>query len=143
MNFLTLFFQSIVNFVRRNPLLVLLLVILAVGAPSLLRGIASFIFIFIGGILLLLFIFALVMRWRIYKLQRQMQDQFKRAAGGPDAFYTFYNQARQQQQQQQQQQQRRNANPAEGDVRVHKTGDVPEKRISGNVGDYVDFEETK
>ena len=140
MKFLTLFFQSIVNFVRRNPLLVLLLVILAVGAPSLLRGIASFIFIFIGGILLLLFIFALVMRWRIYKLQRQMQDQFKRAAGGADGFYTFYNQARQQQQQQQQ---RRNANPTEGDVRVHKTGDVPEKRISGNVGDYVDFEETK
>ena len=31
----------------------------------------------------------------------------------------------------------------EGEVRLHKTSAAPEKRISTEVGDYVDFEETK
>ena len=31
----------------------------------------------------------------------------------------------------------------EGEVRVHKTAGTPEKRVSKDVGDYVDFEEEK
>ena len=31
----------------------------------------------------------------------------------------------------------------EGEVRVHRTAGTPEKRVSKDVGDYVDFEEEK
>ena len=31
----------------------------------------------------------------------------------------------------------------EGEVKVHKTPGMPEKRVSKDVGDYVDFEEEK
>ena len=31
----------------------------------------------------------------------------------------------------------------EGEVKVHKTPGTPEKRVSKDVGDYVDFEEEK
>ena len=31
----------------------------------------------------------------------------------------------------------------EGEVKVYKTSETPEKRVSRDVGDYVEFEETK
>ena len=31
----------------------------------------------------------------------------------------------------------------EGEVRVHRTSGEPEKRVSKDVGDYIDFEEEK
>lgn len=42
MNFLTAIIDGLVRFVQRNPLTTLVILILAVGAPALLRGIALF-----------------------------------------------------------------------------------------------------
>ena len=33
--------------------------------------------------------------------------------------------------------------PREGEVKVRRTSGAPEKRVAEDVGDYVDFEETK
>lgn len=128
MNFITAFFDSLVAFVRRNPLTVLLIVLLGLTAPALLRGLATLILYAILGFLLLVVVLALSLRWRIRKVQRQMQEQF-----GPDyhehtgASYRWTNRKRHD----------------EGEVRIHKTSATPEKRVSAEVGDYVEFEETK
>lgn len=134
MNFITAIIDSLVGFVQRNPLTTLLIIILAIGAPALLKGIALFILYFLMGIVLLAIILMLAFRWRIYKVRRQMEEQFgeqgrtqggfrPRNSGSPFA--------------------ERERGGREGEVRVHKTAGTPEKRVSGDVGDYVDFEEEK
>ncbi len=115
MRFLAVILDALVAFVQRNPLFVLCVVVLALAAPSLLKGVAAFVLYMFVGFLLLIGILLLLFRWRIYRVQRGMEEQSGRG-------------------------QRRSR---EGDVRVHKTGGVPEKRVSRDVGDYVEFEETK
>lgn len=117
--------DALVGFVQRNPLTVLLILILALGAPALLRGIALFILYFFMGIVLLVVAGLLFFRWRIYKVQRQMEEQFGKGMG-PESPFTG-----------------RTRREKEGEVKVYKTTQAPEKRVSNNVGDYVDFEETK
>ena len=136
MNFFTAIIDSLVGFVQRNPLTTLLIVILALGAPALLKGIALFILYFLMGIVVLAIVLMLVFRWRIYKVRKQMEEQFgegfgeqtrggfrQRNSGSPFAD--------------------RERRGREGEVRVHKTAGTPEKRVSKDVGDYVDFEEEK
>ena len=136
MNFFTAIIDSLVGFVQRNPLTTLLIVILALGAPALLKGIALFILYFLMGIVVLAIVLMLVFRWRIYKVRKQMEEQFgegfgkqtrggfrQRNSGSPFA--------------------ERERRGREGEVRVHKTAGTPEKRVSKDVGDYVDFEEEK
>ena len=136
MNFFTAIIDSLVGFVQRNPLTTLLIVILALGAPALLKGIALFILYFLMGIVVLAIVLMLVFRWRIYKVRKQMEEQFgegfgeqtrggfrQRNSGSPFA--------------------ERERRGREGEVRVHKTAGTPETRVSKDVGDYVDFEEEK
>ena len=136
MNFILAIIDSLVGFVQRNPLTTLLIVILALGAPALLKGIALFILYFLMGIVVLAIVLMLVFRWRIYKVRKQMEEQFgegfgeqtrggfrQRNSGSPFA--------------------ERERRGREGEVRVHKTAGTPEKRVSKDVGDYVDFEEEK
>ena len=136
MNFFTAIIDSLVGFVQRNPLTTLLIVILALGAPALLKGIALFVLYFLMGIVVLAIVLMLVFRWRIYKVRKQMEEQFgegfgeqtrggfrQRNSGSPFA--------------------ERERRGREGEVRVHKTAGTPEKRVSKDVGDYVDFEEEK
>lgn len=134
MNLIMLLIDSIATFIRRNPLLCLILVMLALLAPSALKGIAAFILYFILGILLFGVIILLTIRWRFRRLQREMQEQF--GASGGFRTYGAYGPSQQQQQQRQQPKQ-------EGEVKVYMTNETPEKRIAGDVGDYVEFEETK
>ncbi len=127
MRFLLAIIDALVGFVQRNPLTVLVIVILAIAAPAVLKGIAMFVLYIILGFLLLGVVGLLTFRWNVYRVRRDMQDRFgegfdasgrgDQASGGG---------------------QRR-----EGDVKVRKTTAAPEKRVSKNVGDYVDFEETK
>ena len=67
MNFITAIIDSLVGFVQRNPLTTLLIVILALGAPALLKGIALFIMYFFMGLVILAVVIMLAFRWRIYK----------------------------------------------------------------------------
>lgn len=133
MNFLTAIIDALVGFVRRNPLTVLIILILAIGAPALLRGVALFFLYFIMGIIVLGLVLLVLFRWRINKVRRQMEEQFgegfdPRNFGGQQAGSPFGGDARK---------------PREGEVKVRKTAEAPEKRVSRNVGDYVEFEETK
>ena len=134
MNFFTAIIDSLVGFVQRNPLTTLLIVILALGAPALLKGLALFILYFLMGLVGLAIVLMLVFRWRIHKVRRQMEEQFGEGFGEQGGF-----------------RQRNSGSPfaererrgREGEVRVHKTAGTPEKRVSKDVGDYVDFEEEK
>lgn len=132
MRFVTAFIDALAGFVQRNPLTVLLIVVLAVGAPALLRGLALFILYFIMGLLFLGVALLLLFRWRLHRAQREMERQFGEGFGPRAGFGG------------------QGASPrggtrrgAEGEVRVHKTSASPEKRVAEDVGDYVDFEETK
>ncbi|MCM1151342.1 MAG: DUF4834 family protein [Alistipes sp.] len=125
MRFFAAIVDALVLFVQRNPLTVLFLFVLALVAPSLFKGIAAFILYAFMGVLLLVVLLALLFRWRIYRLQRDMEKQFGRgfrqdASAGSRA-----------------------GRRREGDVEVRRTAGTPEKRVSSDVGDYVDFEETK
>lgn len=135
MNFILAIIDSLVRFVQRNPLTTLVVVILALGAPALLKGIALFILYFFMGLILLIVVLMLAFRWRIYKVRKQMEEQFGEGFGqrsGPEGFSGFGSPFAEQQRKQR-----------EGEVKVHKTPGTPEKRVSKDVGDYVDFEEKK
>ncbi|WP_195461065.1 DUF4834 family protein [Alistipes sp. D31t1_170403_E11] len=135
MNFILAIIDSLVRFVQRNPLTMLVIVILALGAPALLKGIALFILYFFMGLILLIVVLMLAFRWRIYKVRKQMEEQFGEGFGqrsGPEGFSGFGSPFAEQQRKQR-----------EGEVKVHKTPGTPEKRVSKDVGDYVDFEEEK
>ncbi|MDE5707964.1 MAG: DUF4834 domain-containing protein [Alistipes sp.] len=122
MRFFAAIIEALAAFVQRNPLTVLFFFVLALVAPSLFKGIAAFILYAFMGIVLLFVLLGLLFRWRIYRLQRDMEKQFGRGFrpdGEPAA-----------------------GRRREGDVKVHRTAGTPEKRVSSDVGDYVDFEET-
>ena len=75
----------------------------------------------------------LVFRWRMNKVRRQMEEQFgegfdPRNFGGQGFGSPFAGESRK---------------GREGEVKVRKTSGAPEKRVSKDVGDYVEFEETK
>ena len=127
MNFILAIIDSLAGFVQRNPLTTLLIVILALGAPALLKGIALFILYFLMGLVILVVVLMLAFRWRIYKVRKQMEQQ-----SGPKGFGGFGSPFAEQPRKER-----------EGEVKVHKPPGTPEKRVSKDVGDYVDFEEEK
>ena len=59
MRFLTEIVDALAGFVQRNPLTTLLIVILALGAPALLKGIALFILYFLMGLVILVVVLML------------------------------------------------------------------------------------
>lgn len=128
MNWIVAIIDSIVDFVRRNPLTCMVLVMIAVFLPS------AFDAILIGvvvAILLMLAIPALIFL-RLRRISRQMEEEAREQGFGRRGFnggYTY--------------QQRRQSHSDEGDVRVYTTDEATEKRVSDDVGEYVDFEEVK
>ena len=134
MKYLMAVIDALVGFVQRNPLTVLVILILALGAPALLKGIALFILYFIMGFVLLLVAGVLLFRWRIYRMRKEMEERFGEGFGGaaggfdPRGFGA---------------RQRPPKQEREGEVKGYRTADAPEKRVSEKVGDYVDFEETR
>ena len=121
MNFISAFIDGIVGFVRRNPLTCVILLLIAVVAPSLF----GFMLYVILGMVLVSIISALIFAWRLRRMQRQMEEQFRQH----ESEYTRYD--------------RGNSSAEEGEVRVHATTAMPEKRVSDDVGEYVDFKEEK
>ncbi len=113
-------FDSIINFIQRNPLTTIIIVMLLVFAPS------AFGVLVVGVVIVVLLLLAvpLFMLFRLRHLSRSSEQQ-----GG---FYTYTNSTTE-----------NNAHSSEGEVRVHSTSSQPQKRVNDNVGDYVDFEEVK
>lgn len=131
MGFLTAIIDALAEFVRRNPIFTLIVVVLALAAPALLKGIALFVLYLVLGFLALIFALSLLFRWRIRRVQRQMEEQFG-AGGFGGAGFGGARGARTESRREQ-----------EGEVKVYRTSETPEKRVSESVGDYVEFEETK
>lgn len=130
MNKLKLIFYAIAAFVERNPIFCTLLLICAIAAPWLLKSVFTVILYIMLAFLLVGLVMFGSMAWRIRSMRKQMRDRFG-ADGSADAS---------------QQSSRGGAwsrftRGSEGEVKVHATNRVRRKRVSDDVGDYVDFEE--
>lgn len=156
MNIISIILDSILSYIRRNPLTVTIIVMLAVFAPSLFG--AALIGLLIGALILL--IGPLFMLWR---LMRQAERGGKSSSGrGFRGFYTNFDGNPHNSQQSYNRggtyqrgqgfgsthsgsahSRSSQRNPNEGQVKVFTTSEQPQKRVSDNVGDYVEFEEVK
>ena len=156
MNIISIILDSILSYIRRNPLTVTIIVMIAVFAPSLFG--AALIGLLIGALILL--IGPLFMLWR---LMRQAERGGKSSSGqGFRGFYTNFDGNPHNSQQSYNRggtSQRGQGfgsahsgsahsgssqrNPNEGQVKVFTTSEQPQKRGSDSVGDYVEFEEVK
>ena len=116
MNLLIAIIDGIVGFIRRNPLFCLLIFLLALFAPSVLGGIAMFVLYALLGLVVLAIILLLSFRWRIYRMRKDLEDQFGGQGFGP-------------------------GNAREGEIHIRKTKGAGEKRVRKDVGDYIEFEE--
>lgn len=83
MNLLIAIIDGIVGFIRRNPLFCLLIFLLALFAPSVLGGIAMFVLYALLGLVVLAIILLLSFRWRIYRMRKDLEDQFGGQGFGP------------------------------------------------------------
>ncbi len=129
MDWINVLLDGIVAFIRRNALFCIVVLMLALLAPSVLKGLAAFTLYFLLVILLFGILLVVLLRWRLKRVQREMEQQFRQNGGTPHA---GTNSSR-----------GRTAASHEGEVKVYRTTETPEKRIADNVGDYVEFEETK
>ena len=125
MNFLTKLWYSLVEGFKNIPLSVFILLAILIVAPSLL---GYMLYAILGLVALAILAFA-ILGWRLQRVQRQMHEEFRQQ--GERAGHQQYNHNRRQ----------RNSN--EGDVSIHTTTAMPEKKISDDVGEYVDFKEEK
>ena len=130
MNFLFAIIDSIVEFVKRNPLTCLLLVMLAVFMPSFFGVLA----VVVGVIILLVLALPIIGIIKLRRMSKKMEEQARQQGYSGQGFggQTYG-----------QQSQREARNAKEGDVKVYTTSQTPEKRVNDDVGDYVDFEEVK
>jgi hypothetical protein len=86
MNIFTIIFDSIVGFIRRNPLMITIIIMVAIFAPSLFG--AALIGLLIGALLLLLI--PLFVFWRLYRQARRIEREGGKAKGGFGDFHTFF-----------------------------------------------------
>lgn len=128
MNFLSALIDSIIDFIRRNPLMTTLIIMLMVFAPS------AFGVLFIGimVVLLLLLAIPIFMLFRLRRASRHIEEEARRASQQARGQQFYGRQTYGQQSQKQ-----------EGEVKVYTTSQQPQKRVNDNVGDYVEFEEVK
>ena len=128
MNILSAILDAMISFIRNNPLTVVIIVMLAVFVPSLFGA------VLIGLLVVLLLIVAwpVAMLLRLRREARRMErDGSARDFGREYRTRREYTSGS-----------RRNSNPDEGEVKIYATS-VREKRVRSDVGDYVEFEETK
>ncbi len=115
----------------KNNLGLFFVIFIAVVAPQFFVGGLKVILFIVLGIIALLFILGIVFRVKIVNMQKQMQDQMKN--GGAQNFGGFNPNGNNSQ----------TNTTDEGDVKIFTQQGVNEKRVSNNVGDYVDFEEVE
>ena len=129
MNFLFAIIDSIVEWIKRNPLTCILLVMIAVFAP----GLYGAIFIGIGIVVLLLLAIPIIGIFKLRRMSRKIEDEARQQQGfGGQGFggQGFGGQ-------------NRTRTNNEGEVKVYTTEEATEKRVNDKVGEYVDFEEVK
>lgn len=122
MNWLLAIIDSLIEFVRRNPLTCILLVMIAVFLPSAFGAVL----IGIAIVILLLLAIPVIALFKLRRMSRRMEEQAHEQGFGRQGFNRQHTRR-----------------PDEGEVKVYATEDATEKRVSDNVGEYVDFEEVK
>ena len=128
MNFLFAIIDSIVEWIKRNPLTCILLVMIAVFAP----GLYGAIFIGIGIVVLLLLAIPIFGIFKLRRMSRKIEDEARQQQGfGGQGFGGGFSG------------QNRTRTSNEGEVKVYTTEEATEKRVNDKVGEYVDFEEVK
>ena len=123
MEFINRLVDSFVAFVRRNPILCLFILLMALASPSMVAGVFKVILYIVMFFILLMLLGGLYLSYRLNRLRKDAEEQQMRNASGS---YRNYGHKTQQ--------------PREGEVSVHQT-EPQEKKINSNVGDYVDFED--
>ena len=128
MNWIFAILDAIVEWIRRNPLTCILLVMLAVFVPSAFGAIL----IAIAVVALLLLAIPLIGILKLRRMSKKMGEQARHQGFGGQGFggqgFT---------------QERYTRNSSEGEVRVYPTNEAAGKRVNDKVGEYVDFEEVK
>ena len=127
MEFINRLVDSFVAFVRRNPILCLFILLMALASPSMVAGVFKVILYIVMFFILMMLLGGLYLNYRIKRLRRQAEDQMRGGNGtySRSTYREYGNQPKQ---------------PREGEVSVHQT-EPKEKKINSNVGDYVDFED--
>lgn len=119
--------QGLLALIQRNLLTIIILLLLIVFAPGVFRILAI---ILLAGVLFIMAI-PLILTWRMRRFTRRMEEQMRQGGfqGGFDTRGGGFGGGG-------------NGSGREGDVKV-RVGGKRDKRVSDNVGDYVDFEEIK
>lgn len=120
---LTMLLDALVSFVKHNPITCIVMVILAVSFPAFFKY-AMWIVIAIAALFVILL---LLLFWRLHKVRKDLEKQIRNAQNRAREYYGDGGSGEQ--------------SKEEGDISIHRTSSAPEKRINGNVGEYVDFEE--
>lgn len=155
MNILRIIIFGLLAFIERNPIFCLFMLIVAIAAPALFKVVG---WIILGIITLFLIILGLGW-WRMRKMQRELNNQFRQtasgagfngagSAGGFNGFGGFSTggmtlEELVRQMQAQADAAKRNSANANSQTTTTTTSGSTEKRVSDKVGDYVDFEEVK
>lgn len=119
--------QGLLALIQRNLLTIIILLLLIVFVPGVFRILAI---ILLAGVLFIMAI-PLILTWRMRRFARRMEEQMRQGGfqGGFDTRGGGFGGGG-------------NGSGREGDVKV-RVGGKRDKRVSDNVGDYVDFEEIK
>lgn len=122
MDFIYRLIDAVAGFIRRNPLLCLLILFLALLSPQLLAGALKMVLYVVLFFVLLALAVAAMLGYRLHRLRRDVEEQMRGSNPfGGNAGST-------------------GSGPREGEVSVQQT-QPQEKKINSDVGDYVDFEE--
>lgn len=119
--------EAILALIQRNLLTIIILIMLVIFAPGFFRVLAI---IILAGLLFMLSI-PLIIAWRVRRLTRRMEEQMRQGGfqGDFGSRRSGFGSAA-------------GGSRREGDVKIRVDG-TRDKRVSDDVGDYVDFEEIK
>lgn len=156
MNILRIIIFSLLAFIERNPFLCFFLLIMAILAPAFFKVVG---WIILGIIVLFLLILGIGW-WRMRKMQRELNNQFRQtasgagfnssgSAGGFNGFGGFstggmtLEELVRQMQAQADAAKRNSENNTNSQTTTTTTSGSTQKRVNDKVGDYVDFEEVE
>lgn len=157
MNILRIIIFGLLAFIERNPIFCLFLLFVAIVAPALFKVVGWIIL----GIIALFLVILGIGWWRMRKMQRELNNQFRQtasgagfnasgSAGGFNGFGGFstggmtLEELVRQMQAQADAAKRNSANNANSQTTTTTTTTgSTQKKVSDKVGDYVDFEEVE
>lgn len=157
MNILRIIIFGLLAFIERNPIFCLFLLLVAIVAPALFKVVGWIIL----GIIALFLVILGIGWWRMRKMQRELNNQFRQtasgagfnasgSAGGFNGFGGFstggmtLEELVRQMQAQADAAKRNSANNANSQTTTTTTTTgSTQKKVSDKVGDYVDFEEVE